>query len=594
MSKSDKIIGIDLGTSNSAACVYIDGKPTIIPSAEGATVYGKAFPSYVAFSDDGELLVGEPAKKQVITNPANTIKAIKREMGTNYKVNIQGKSYTPQEISAFILQKIKKDTEIFLGEEVSKAVITVPAYFDDNQRTATKDAGRIAGLEVVRLINEPTAASLAYGINKDNDEEVNILVFDIGGGTLDVTIMEFGEGIFEVKSTSGDTQLGGRDMDLVLKKYLADEFKKEHGINLLNDDQADMRLEEAAERAKIELSSTVETDINLPFIAMGTDGKPLNYITKINRSKLESLVEPIVKRCGETIQRALDDANLSSNKIHNVILVGGPTRMPIVQKYVEDFLGKKVERGIDPMECVAQGASIQAAVMVGEKVGSGNSAADGMILVDVTPLSLGTEVADGTTSIIIKRNTPIPIKKSEIYTTIHDNQTGVNVNVVQGERKMAIDNAQLGSFLLDGIPPAPRGVPQIELTYEIDADGILNATAREISTGVQQSIIIEAPNKMSDEEVKKAIEDAKKFKDIDIKNEKIANLKNEADSAIYSAEKFIYDINFEDKINDSDKSQIESLISELRQAIMDENVTQLTTKTKQLKSITSKVGGSLY
>ena len=595
MSDNEKIIGIDLGTSNSAACVYIDGKPTIVPSAEGATVYGKAFPSYVAFTEDGDLLVGEPAKKQAVSNPENTIKAIKREMGSNYKVEIQGKSYSPQQISGFILQKIKKDTEAFLGEKISKAVITVPAYFDDNQRTATKDAGTIAGLEVVRLLNEPTAASLAYGINKSTDEDVNILVFDMGGGTLDVTIMEFGGGIFEVQSTSGDTQLGGRDMDLVLKKYLADEFKNEHGVDLLNNDQSDMRLEEAAERAKIELSNTIETDVNLPFIAMGTDGKPLNLISTVNRSKLEALVEPIVKRCGETIQRALDDAVMKPEDIDKVILVGGPTRMPIVKKYVEDFMGKSVEGGIDPMECVAQGASIQAAVIIddpGVKIPGGDTA--GIILVDVTPLSLGTEVADGTTSVIIKRNTAIPIKKSEIYTTIHDNQTGVNVNVVQGERKMANDNAQLGSFLLEGIPPAPRGVPQIQITYEIDADGILNATAKELSTGVEQSIIIEASNKMSDEEIAKAIQDAKNFADADEKKAKLAKLKNDADTAIYKAEKLIYDRNYAHRIEASDKNNIEMLISDLRQAIVDENTIQLTAKTKELNNIISNVGTGLY
>ena len=595
VSKSDKIIGIDLGTSNSAACVYIDGKPNIIPSAEGATAYGKAFPSYVAFTEDGELLVGEPARKQAVTNPANTIKAIKREMGTDYKVNINGKSYSPQEISAFILKKIKKDTESFLGEEVSKAVITVPAYFDDNQRTATKDAGTIAGLEVVRLLNEPTAASLAYGVTRDGDEDVNILVFDMGGGTLDITIMEFGSGIFEVQSTSGDTHLGGRDMDLALKKYLADQFKKDHGIDLLKDEQADMRLEEAAERAKIELSHTVHTEVNLPFIAMGSDGKPLNLIYDINRSKLEALVDHIVKRCGETIKRALDDAVMKAEDIDRVILVGGPTRMPCVQEYVEKYLGKKVERGIDPMECVAQGASIQAALLTKEGRGTfkgGDSNVGGIIIIDVTPLSLGTEVADGTTSVIIKRNTPIPVKKSEIYTTVNDNQTGVNVNVVQGERKMAKDNAELGEFLLDGIPPAPRGVPQIEITYEIDRNGILNASAKELRTGIEQSITIEASNKMSQEEIDKAIKDAKEHEEEDIKKEKLAKLINDADGVIYAAEKLID--NYGNRINTSEKSNIESLISELRLAIANESVVQLTSKTKALNNAVSKAGASLY
>lgn len=586
MSENERIIGIDLGTSNSAACVYIDGKPTIVPSAEGATVYGKAFPSYVAFSQDGDLLVGEPAKKQAITNPENTIKAIKRKMGTDYTVEIQGKTYTPQQISAFILQKIKRDTEAFLGEKITKAVITVPAYFDDNQRTATKDAGTIAGLDVLRLLNEPTAASLAYGLNKEYDEEINILVFDMGGGTLDVTIMEFGDDIFEVKATSGDTQLGGKDMDFAIKKYLADEFEDEHGVNLLEDSQADMRLEEAAERAKIELSNTIETEINLPFIAMDSDGQPLNLITTINRSKLESLVEPIVKRCGQTIQRALDDAVMAAEDIDKVILVGGPTRMPIVQEYVELYLDKEVERGIDPMECVAQGAAIQAGVIDGV-IGD-------LILVDVTPLSLGTEVANGSTSVIIPRNTAIPYKKSEIYTTAQDNQTGVNINVVQGERKMAEDNANLGSFLLNGIPPAPRGVPQIEITYEIDADGILNAKAQELSTGVEQSIIIDSSMKMSDREIQKAIEEANEYAEQDEKKFKLAQLKNEADGAIYAAEKFIFNPELRDEIPPSDVEKIEDLISELRQSIADEDVVQITVKTSELKNLVTEVGASFY
>ncbi|WP_405275679.1 molecular chaperone DnaK [Methanobrevibacter sp.] len=586
MSENERIIGIDLGTSNSAACVFIDGKPTIVPSAEGATVYGKAFPSYVAFTEDGDLLVGEPAKKQAITNPENTIKAIKRKMGSDYTVEIQGKEYTPQQISAFILQKIKRDTEAFLGEKITKAVITVPAYFDDNQRTATKDAGKIAGLDVLRLLNEPTAASLAYGLNKTSDEHINILVFDMGGGTLDVTIMEFGDEIFEVHSTSGNTQLGGKDMDFALKKYLADEFESEHGINLLDDSQADMRLEEAAERAKIELSNTVETEINLPFIAMDEDGQPLNLITTINRSKLESLVEEIVKRCGETIQRALDDAVMTSEDIDKVILVGGPTRMPMVQEYVELYLDKEVERGIDPMECVAQGAAIQAGVIDGV-IGD-------LILVDVTPLSLGTEVADGSTSVIIPRNTAIPVKRSEIYSTVHDNQTGVNVSVVQGERKMADDNAQLGSFLLNGIPPAPRGVPQIEITYEIDADGILNVTAKEQSTGVNQSIIINATMKMSDSEIERAIEEANEYAEEDERKYRLAQLRNEADSAIYAAEKFIFDPEFRDEIAPSDIDRIETLIGELKQAVAMEDVVQITVKTKELNSATTEIGASFY
>ena len=391
-------------------------------------------------------------------------------MGSDYKVNIKGKEYTPQEISALILQKIKKDAEAFLGEPVQKAVITVPAYFDDNQRTATKDAGKIAGLEVLRLVNEPTAASLAYGLDKTDEEDVNILVFDLGGGTLDVTIMEFGDGIFEVKSTSGDTNLGGTDMDTALMKYLAEEFKKENGVDLLNDDQAAQRLREAAEKAKIELSTTLTTDINLPFIT-ATQAGPLHLNMTLTRAKLEELVDGIVQKCGAPIKQAISDAKMANGDIDKIILVGGPTRMPIIQKYVEDFVGQKVERGIDPMECVASGASIQGGVLAGE--------IDDLVLLDVTPLSLGIETMGGVATKLIERNTTIPTKKSQIFTTAADGQTSVDIHVVQGERPMANDNTTLGRFQLVGIPSAPRGTPQIEVTFDIDANGIINVSAKD-------------------------------------------------------------------------------------------------------------------
>ncbi len=474
----EKIIGIDLGTSNSQAAVMIAGKPVVIPSSEGTTIGGKAFPSYVAFTKDGQLLVGEPARRQALTNPEGTVYAFKRRMGEDFKYKIYGKEYTPQQLSAFLLQKIKSDAEKYLGEKVTKAVITVPAYFNDNQRQATKDAGAIAGLDVVRIINEPTAAALAYGLDKSEGEH-RIMVYDLGGGTLDVTIMEFSNGVYEVLSTSGDTKLGGTDMDEALINYISEKFQRENGIDLRKDKNAYIRLKDAAERAKIELSTTLSTEINLPYITAGADG-PKHLQMTITRADLENLVKPIVERSRKPIDDALKGANLSANDISKVILVGGPTRMPIVQKFIEDYMGKKVERGVDPMECVAIGASIQGAVLAGE--------VKGIVLLDVTPLTLSIETLGGVATPLIAANTTIPTKKSQIFTTAADNQTSVEIHIVQGERPLAKDNVSLGRFMLDGIPPAPRGIPQIEVTFDIDSNGILNVTAKDKATGKQKGM----------------------------------------------------------------------------------------------------------
>ncbi len=576
-----KIIGIDLGTSNSAAAVLQGGKPVIIPAAEGTTIGGKAFPSYVAITKDGELLVGEPARRQALSNPEGTVTGFKRKMGTDYKYNLRGKEYRPQELSAFILQKIKRDAEAFLGEKVEKAVITVPAYFNDNQRQATKDAGEIAGLEVVRLVNEPTAASLAYGLDKEGDHR--IMVFDFGGGTLDVTIMELGGGVFEVKATSGDTNLGGRDMDDRLIDYIAEEFKKEHGIDLRKDKMAYQRLRDAAEKAKIELSTTLSTEINQPFITADASG-PKHLTMTITRAKLEELVRDVVERCRGPMEQALKDAKMTKDDITKIILVGGPTRMPIVQKFVEDFMGKKVERGIDPMECVAMGAAIQAGVLTGE--------VKDVLLLDVTPLSLGIETLGHVMTKLIERNTTIPTRKSQIFSTAEDNQTSVEIHVLQGERPMAYDNVSLGRFTLVGIPPAPRGVPQIEVTFDIDANGILHVSAKDLATGKEQKMTITAPLKMSKEEIEQKIQEAKRFEEEDRKKKEKVELQNQADSLIYTTERTLKDLG--DKIPSDKKERVEKAIANTKEAMKSDDISRLKSAIEELTKEMHSISAMMY
>ncbi len=580
----EKIIGIDLGTSNSAASALQAGKATIIPSAEGTTAYGKAFPSVVAFTKDGQVLVGEPARRQAVSNPEKTIMAAKRKMGTNYKYNIDGKEYTPQQISAFILQKIKKDAEEFLGEKINKAVITVPAYFDDNQRQATKDAGEIAGLEVVRIVNEPTAASMAYGIDKQ-DKEMKILVFDLGGGTLDVTIMEFGGGVFQVLSTSGDTQLGGTDMDQNLIDYLANEFKKTEGIDLKSDKTAMQRLRESAEKAKIELSTVFETDINLPFITATNEG-PKHLQMKLTRAKLEQLIDPIIKRCKHPMEQSMKDAKLSPNDVNKIILVGGPTRMPIVRKFVEDFIGKQAERGVDPMECVAMGAAVQAGVLAGE--------VKDILLLDVTPLSLGIETLGSVFTKLIERNTTVPTKKSQVFSTAADNQTAVTIRVGQGERPMFADNKVLGQFDLVGVPPAPRGIPQIEVSFDIDANGILHVNAKDIGTGKEQSIRITASQKLSDEEIEMMKKQAEEFAEVDNKRKEEIEAINNADNLVYSTERMFKDL--EGKVPEKEIGEIKGKILELKELLKpaEKNVDSIKKKMDEINELVQKMSTELY
>ena len=580
--KREKILGIDLGTTNSAAAVVMGGKPTIIPSAEGPTVAGKMFPSVVAMTKDGQLLVGEPARRQAVTNPEGTVREAKRLMGTDRKVKIHGKDYTPQQISAFILQKILRDTETYLGEKITKGVITVPAHFNDNQRQATIDAGEIAGLKVTRIVNEPTAAALAYGIDK-TDQELKILVFSFGGGTNDTTVMDFGGGVFEVLSTSGDTKTGGTDLDRAVMDHVIEEFRRETGLDLRGDLQAMARLKEASEKAKIELSNLITTDIDLPYIAMAPDG-PKNLHVTLTRAKLEQLTSPIVEKIRQPILQTIRDAKLTPQQIDKVILFGGQTKMPMVQRFVEETVGKKPERGIDPMECVAIGASIQGAVLAGE--------ISDIVLLDVTPLSLGVETLGGVHTRVIERNTTIPTKQTQTFTTAADFQTAVTIHVLQGERTMARDNISLGRFDLTGIPPAPRGVPQIEVTFDINTDGVLDVMAKDLGTGKEMSITITASTKLSQNEKDRMVRDAEQFAEADKRAREEAEARNTADSLIYTTEKTLGEIG--DKLTDEQKTNIQRGVDDLKEALKTGVVADINAKIEALRKVVQEAGAAVY
>jgi len=573
-----KVIGIDLGTTNSCVAVLEGGEPVVIPNAEG----NRTTPSVVAFTKSGERLVGETAKRQAITNPDKTIISIKRHMGSDHKVTIDGKDYTPQEISAMILMKLKADAEAYLGEKVNEAVITVPAYFSDSQRQATKDAGKIAGLEVKRIINEPTAASLAYGLDKDTEHH-KIMVFDLGGGTFDVSILELGDGVFEVLATNGNNHLGGDDFDEIVMDFLAESFKKENGVDLRKDKMSLQRLKEAAEKAKKELSSTQTTNINLPFITATADG-PLHMNMDLTRAKFEQLTAHLVEATMEPSRKALKDAGLTAADIEKVILVGGSTRIPAVQEAVKKLTGKEPHKGVNPDECVAIGAAIQAGVLTGE--------VKDVLLLDVTPLSLGIETLGSVFTKLIERNTTIPTRKSQIFSTAADNQTAVDIHVLQGERQMASDNITLGRFQLGGILPAPRGIPQIEVTFDIDANGIVHVSAKDKGTGKEQKITITASTKLSDEEIQRKIKEAEKHAEEDKKKKEAIETRNKADSMVYETEKALKEVG--DKISSEDKNKVESALEKLKKSLEGESTEEINKATEELTSAFHVLSQKMY